>query len=253
LVRSHRACEQANPHETSLRHAGTEDIEMNQHNVGSTRSASGGAGKVAAKSHETAEQLKDAVVGQANHLRESARSTQAHASHRIQMLAEQLRRASDNLRHEDTLTAGLIERASRSVENVAGYVQSTTPQDLVRDVERLARRQPALFFGSALLLGLGAGRFLKSSAPYTSREGHPDEEAERGGPLASRQDRESGFFPSNETDVKTSQRYRENYDATFARSSADSGPMRPDTTARDAAPRTGGESPGKTAGGGERS
>jgi hypothetical protein len=227
---------------------------MDQQNVGSKRSAPGAGGKIAAKSHETAEQLKEAVVGQAHQLRETARSTQDHTSHRIRSLAEQLRTASDNLRQEDPLTAGLIERASRGIEDVAGYVRSTSPQSLVRDAERLARRQPALFFGSALLLGLAAGRFLKSSAPHGSFEGRgEDDESDAGGPLARPQDRESGFFPSNERETGGSQLYRDNVDATFARDSGDAMPARRETMPRPPAQREGNEAPGRTAGRGERS
>jgi hypothetical protein len=36
---------------------------------------------------------------------------------------------------------------------------------MARDVENLARRQPALVFAGAFALGVVAARFLKSSAP----------------------------------------------------------------------------------------
>jgi hypothetical protein len=217
-----------------------------EQNVGSKRGASessgsGGSGKIAAKSHEAAEQLKDAVVGQAKQLRDNARSTQDHTSDRIRNLAEQLRGASDNLRERDALAAGLVDRASQSIEDVASYVRSTSPRDLVRDAEQLARRQPALFFGSALLLGLAAGRFLKSSAPAAPIERVENE----GGALATRQDRESGFFPLSPGETSGSQRYRENYDATFARDSSGAERATPERESRSG-------SPGKTAGRGER-
>jgi hypothetical protein len=220
-----------------------------EQNVGSKRSASegsgsGGSGKIAAKSHEAAEQLKDAVTGQANQLRDNARSTQDQASDRIRNLAEQLRNASDNLRERDALTAGLVERASRGIEDVASYVGSTSPGSLVRDAERLARRQPAVFFGSALLLGLAAGRFLKSSAP-----GGPLERAEdEGGPLATRQERESGFFPSSPRERSSNDRYPENYDATFAREASGAEPAARKTPEHEGSSG----SPGKMAGRGER-
>ena len=37
-------------------------------------------------------------------------------------------------------------------------------QAIVRDVERYAREQPALFLGGAFVLGLLGARFLKSTA-----------------------------------------------------------------------------------------
>ena len=188
---------------------------MEQQNVGSKRSASGGSGKIAAKSHEAAQQVKDAVVGQVDQVRERASSAKAQTGERIRGVATQLQSMSDTLRENDPLAADLAERASRGVENVARYVSSSDARALLRDTEQLARRQPALFFGGAFLLGLAAGRFLKSSAPQSeySRSGDRDE----GGPLALRRDRESGFFPSTERNVRSNRRYQENYDSTFGR------------------------------------
>jgi hypothetical protein len=123
---------------------------------------------------------------------------------------------SDSLRDEDPFTSELAERASRGVEGVAQYVSSTSAQSLIRDTEQLARRQPALFFGGAFLLGLAAGRFIKASSPQSSFE-RPRYDEDEGGPLARRQDRESGFFPPAEGAGLGGQRYRENYDATFGR------------------------------------
>ena len=52
----------------------------------------------------------------------------------------------------------------RPSNELPSYVSSADLKTTVRDVENLARRQPALFFGGAFLLGLAAGRFLRSSA-----------------------------------------------------------------------------------------
>jgi hypothetical protein len=201
--------------ETSLR-TRAEDMNMDQQNVGSKRSASGGSGKIAAKSHEAAEQWKETVVEQANQVRDKARSAKEHTGDRIRGVATQLRNVSDSLREDDPLASELAERASRGIEGVAQYVSSASAQSLIRDTEQLARRQPALFFGGAFLLGLAAGRFLKASSPQTSFE-RPRYDDDEGGPLARRQDRESGFFPSTRPDAMGNQRYQENYDAAFGR------------------------------------
>jgi hypothetical protein len=189
---------------------------MDQQNVGSKRSASGGSGKIAAKSHEAAEAWKETVVEQANQVRDKARSAKEHTGDRIRGVANQLRNVSDSLRDDDPFTSKLAEQASRGIDGVAEYVSSTSAQSLIRDTEQLARRQPALFFGGAFLLGLVAGRFIKASSPQSSFE-RPSSDGVEGGPLARRQDRESGFFPSAEDGAMGTQRYRENYDAAFGR------------------------------------
>ena len=56
-------------------------------------------------------------------------------------------------------------RAADGIEKVAEFFEDKQIGDVVRDVERFARKEPALFVGAAFALGLIGGRFLKSSAP----------------------------------------------------------------------------------------
>ena len=210
---------------------------MNQQNLGSKRSASVGAGKVAAKSQEAAEQLKDAAVEQVNQVRERAYSARSQASGRIHGVAAHLRELSDTLREDDTLLSDVTERASRGIESVADYVGGATPQSLVRDTERLARRQPALFYGGAFMLGLALGRFMKgaSDVKWEARDDDDssdfapdgaagDPGARRYTPSGERQQRTSGFYPSgSEQQTRSSStsspspRFQEKYEATVGR------------------------------------
>jgi hypothetical protein len=185
-------------------------------NLETKRTGSAGTSKIVEKSQEAAEQLKDAVVDQANLVRDKAESAKQHTTDRIRGVATQLQNASDSLRADDPLAANLAERASRGAEDIARYVSSASVQSVVRDTERLARRQPALFFGGAFLLGLAAGRFLRSSPPNddgaTPALGYGDK---AGGPLVTRQDRSSGFFPTAERGLPSNRRYQENDAAKF--------------------------------------
>lgn len=138
---------------------------MDQQNVGPKPATSANTKKVAAKTQEAAAQMKDTVVEQVNQIRDRALSAQERAGDRIRGAATHLREMSHTLREDDPLVAGVAERASQGVESVARYVSSATPQSVIRDTEDLARRQPALFYGAAVLVGLAVGRFLKSSRP----------------------------------------------------------------------------------------
>lgn len=120
-------------------------------------------GGVAARSQEAAEQLKSAVAEQAGQVREKADTAREQAAQRFRRVASHLHHVGDTLRSDDRMASELAERASRGIEGVASYVASTDVRGLVRDTEQLARRQPALFFGGAFMLGLALGRFLKSS------------------------------------------------------------------------------------------
>lgn len=224
---------------------------MDQQNVGSKRSASGASGKIAAKSHEAAEHWKETVVDQANQVRDKARSAQEQAGERIRALAAQLQNASNSLHEQDPLAARLAERASRSIDGVAQYVSSASAQSLIRDTEQLARRQPALFFGGAFLLGLTAARFLKASSPEGSLERPRGYDYDQG-TIPRPQDRDSGFFTPGESSTAGSPRYRENYNATFGR---DAGVREPFTRETKDLEPNGTQTPtltGTTAGRGER-
>lgn len=188
---------------------------MNQRNVGSERSASKqGEGGPSAKSHEAAEQLKGAVVGQVEQARERAESAKEDVAKRIQRVAAQLKSAGETLRTDDSLAANVADKASQSIEGLAHYVSRTDARSFVHDTEQLARRQPALFFGGALLLGLTAGRILKSSSPDGGRTRARDEDEDE---YYSRRERPSSFLPRTGESGENPQRYRENYDATFGR------------------------------------
>jgi hypothetical protein len=188
---------------------------MDQQNVGSKRPAASATGRIATKSHEAAEQLKDAVVEQVNQTRDRALSARGDTSERIRGVAAHLRELSDTLREREPLVANLAQRAGQGVDGLARYVNDASPQSVIRDTEQLARRQPALFYGSAFLLGLAAARFLKSARP----EGYERSEFERrddGSGSQQRLERQSGFFPADRN-ARGNQQSEGDNDATFGR------------------------------------
>ncbi|MFL5401615.1 MAG: hypothetical protein ACJ8BF_02230 [Gemmatimonadales bacterium] len=82
----------------------------------------------------------------------------------IGSVAEALRRTTEHLRSEEqTRFAGLTETLARQVDQVARYLRDKDAAAMRNDVENLARRQPAVILGGALVLGLIGARFIKSS------------------------------------------------------------------------------------------
>lgn len=63
-----------------------------------------------------------------------------------------------------------VERAANRVEQLADYVQNTSPGEMTDRVEQFARREPALFLGGAFAVGFLGARFLKSSRRDQERE-----------------------------------------------------------------------------------
>jgi hypothetical protein len=80
-------------------------------------------------------------------------------------VAHAFRQAGDQLRNEgqSDRIAGLTDAMARQADQAAEYLRRADGEILRRDVERLARRQPALVLGGAFVAGLIGARFLKSS------------------------------------------------------------------------------------------
>ena len=79
-------------------------------------------------------------------------------------IVQAVRQTSDRLRddQQDTI-ARYVESTAVQLERFADTLRDKNVDELLQDVQRLARRQPALFVGGSFALGLLAARFLKSS------------------------------------------------------------------------------------------
>jgi len=88
-------------------------------------------------------------------------------------VADSMRKLSGSLNEGEptTLTdysARYADAAAGKIENVARYFETADMSKISRDVESYARRNPAIFIGTAFGLGLLAARFLKSSGSTSS-------------------------------------------------------------------------------------
>src|SRR4029434_5785390 len=79
-------------------------------------------------------------------------------------VAEAVRSSTQKLREErhDTI-ASYVDTAANHLENWSRSLREKDVDELVSDMQRLARRQPLGFTGSAFALGVVGARFLKSS------------------------------------------------------------------------------------------
>lgn len=73
---------------------------------------------------------------------------------------------------QNPTTARLATQAADALERMSSTLRSKDLDSMLRETERFARSQPALFIGAAALAGFLAVRFLKSSAPDTQGEFH---------------------------------------------------------------------------------
>jgi hypothetical protein len=138
---------------------------------GTSEGSGAGAGSGA---REQVRQAKDKVVDQAKSTFRDARDragsafseNRFKAADRIGGISSAFRRTGEQLRGEDQgRVADVTDSVARQIDRVADYLRTADGRTMTRDLEGLARRQPAAVFAGAFALGVLAARFLKSSSP----------------------------------------------------------------------------------------
>lgn len=108
-------------------------------------------------------------TGVVSRMRESASaqlsSQKNKATEGLGTVAQAVRQSTQQLRDQQHETlAGYVESAANQIEQLSQRLRDKDVGELLEDAQRLARRQPAVFIGSAFALGLLGVRFFKSSA-----------------------------------------------------------------------------------------
>lgn len=142
-----------------------------------------GGTPAAERTERIVDQAKE-QVGQARHkISEQARNTMQQARERagsaftarkgqaardITSVADAVRTSTNQLRDEGHgQIAGYAETIAEQFDRAATYLRDMDAESMRRDVEDLARRQPVLFIGGALALGVLGARFLRSSERHS--------------------------------------------------------------------------------------
>jgi ElaB/YqjD/DUF883 family membrane-anchored ribosome-binding protein len=81
-------------------------------------------------------------------------------------MARALRQSGEQMREQGDgqQVAGIAEGAADRIERLGGYLEETSGNDLLREVEEFARRRPWLVAGIGVVAGLAGSRFLKASS-----------------------------------------------------------------------------------------
>jgi hypothetical protein len=94
----------------------------------------------------------------------------SRAAEGLGSVASALRQTGESLRTSDQAQFGqYAERAAEAVERFSDELRHKDMNDLLYEAERFARREPELFLGGAVLLGLVAARFMKASSRRSMR------------------------------------------------------------------------------------
>ena len=127
------------------------------------------AGQAGSKVSETAAVVKEQAMRTVSQVGEQAKtnvgSRMGDVAQELGTVAEAVRQTSEELSGQDQ--AGIARYGTRiadQIESVSNYLNERGVEEVLTDVEGVARRQPALFLGGAFMLGLLVGRFVRSSS-----------------------------------------------------------------------------------------
>lgn len=117
-----------------------------------------------------ADKVRSTTQQVSSQAKESARGAYERGKHsaltELENIASALREVAQSMQQKEGASSSrLMRTAAEKLEGLSATIDQKNLDDVVGDVERLARRNPAVFIGSAIALGFIASRFLKASRP----------------------------------------------------------------------------------------
>lgn len=161
------------------------------------------------KTHQVIAQTKEAAGAALGKVKEEAvsqLSTQKDkAAESLTGITDALHQTTQTFRDKNqNVVADYVDSLAGQVDKFSQYVNNKKVDELAHDVGTFARQNPALFVGSAFLLGLGLARFLKSSGTYDTIPRNealiPVTPSPMGSPMSSPMSNPVGNIPSFESD-----------------------------------------------------
>ena len=131
------------------------------------------------KAKDIADHSKDTIKVQASDFVDAAKDMASQATDKLKgavndqksagaayvgTLAHTMRRAAQEFDKDLPMAGTCIRKAASQIEGVSDHIRNGNLNDVVRNAQSFARRQPTAFLGLAVLAGFGAVRFLKSSS-----------------------------------------------------------------------------------------
>jgi len=94
------------------------------------------------------------------------------ASEQIESVADNVRAVGDTLRERNQdMAAQIADRAAEYAQQLSDYLRESSADQIMRDVEGYARRQPWAVIAAGVMVGFAASRVLRASAPSEGSSG----------------------------------------------------------------------------------
>ena len=140
---------------------------------GDTTAATGAARGIVSQVKESGGKVASEALGTVKEKATTKIEEQKSAlAQNLGSVADTIRNVGGNLKNEAGEDNPVVSTVAKYGDSLAGqveqfsdYLEKHNVSDMLREVERFARRNPAYFIGGAFLLGLLGARFLKSSSP----------------------------------------------------------------------------------------
>lgn len=107
---------------------------------------------------------KDVASQTSDKLKGAVNDRKTSGAEYVDSLADTMRRAAREFDTDLPIAGTYIRKAASQVEGMSDTIRTGSFNDLVRNAQSFARRQPTAFLGIAVLAGFGVVRFLKSSS-----------------------------------------------------------------------------------------
>ena len=139
-------------------------------NQSGTDSDRGGSSSMRSTAEGAVNKVRETTHQVASQAREGAESVYERGKdstlNELENLASALRTAAESMQQgEGGRASSLMRSAAEKLEGLSSTIDRKNFDEVIGDVERLARRNPAIFIGGAVALGFIASRFLKASRP----------------------------------------------------------------------------------------
>ncbi len=125
------------------------------------------AEKTQDKVSETAAAAKEQAKRTASQVGEQAKQTvdsrMSDVAHEIGSVADAVRQTSSEIGGESQTLSKYGDRLAEQLEGISSYLNEKGVEDVLTDLQDFARRKPVVFLGGAFMLGIMAGRFVRSS------------------------------------------------------------------------------------------
>lgn len=143
----------------------TYDPNMRRHDASTTDKVKSAVEDTA---HEVKQKAEEYVDRAQERAKDAARTQKTQAAEELGTVASAFRETGEHLRdYNNSAIAGTMaqytDKLADHVDRFARQLRQKDVNELISDVENMARQQPAIFLGSAFAAGILLARFLKSS------------------------------------------------------------------------------------------